>query len=208
MPIQCTCLTCGAVFTTKAAQVKKGKGKFCSQRCGAIGRRPPVAPVIQDDGTAHIPLHARNGSVRAYAVVDAADAEWAGQWRWSFVGLGYVGRTDPSDEHRGPIWLHREILGLPRVLDGRVGDHIDRDKLNCRRSNLRIVTRSGNTQNQPGRAGTSQYRGVSWSTARGKWVAQLRINGQKRYFGLYDSETEAAEVARAARARLMPYAVD
>jgi hypothetical protein len=32
---------------------------------------------------AEIPLRARDGSVKAWALIDAADAAWLNQWRWS-----------------------------------------------------------------------------------------------------------------------------
>jgi hypothetical protein len=52
--------------------------------------------------------------------------------------------------------------------------------------------------------GSSSYRGVSWHKARGQWAATV---GNK-HIGLYTSESEAAEAAREARSRLLPYTLD
>jgi hypothetical protein len=161
-----------------------------------------------DDGV-RIPLRARDGSVRAYAIVDAADAAWVNQWRWSLNTGGYVHRKEQRGGEQSTIWLHRELLGLPRARDDREGDHKDRDKLNCQRSNLRIVTRAQNAQNVSGRRGrTSQYRGVRLYRPTGRWAASVRVNRKEVHLGYFIDEVEAAEAARAARRRLLPYSVE
>lgn len=159
------------------------------------------------DGAVRIPLRAMNGSIRAYAIVDAADAAWVNQWRWC-LSDGYAVRAEWDGTRYHPVRLHRALLGLKRG-DERDGDHEDRDKLNCRRSNLRIVPKGANSQNQPGHAdSTSIYRGVSWHKRGKKWRACVRVDGRQIALGLYDDEEEAARVAREARLRLLPYAVD
>lgn len=157
--------------------------------------------------TVRIPLRARDGSVRAYAIVDAADADWVNQWRWS-LNEGYAARCEYIGRKVRHVYLHRELLGLARG-DGLKGDHRDRDKLNCRRSNLRVSTHRGNMQNTSSRMGTSsRYRGVHWSKAHQRWQAQVGVDGKSTYLGLFDSEEEAANAAKAARLKLLPFAID
>lgn len=40
---------------------------------------------------------------------------------------------------------------------------------------------------------SSPHKGVSWSVARQKWVAQRQTNGMKAFFGRYDTEQEAID---------------
>ncbi len=40
--------------------------------------------------------------------------------------------------------------------------------------------------------GTSVYRGVSYSTTFGKWIAKLQVNKKRRHLGYYDDEISAA----------------
>lgn len=159
---------------------------------------------MQTDDTVRIPLRARDGSVRAYALVDAADADWVNQRRWFLGTHGYAVRNHTRGVMR---WLHREILGLVPG-DGMDGDHISRDRLDNRRANLRIVTRQANSHNTTGRGGTSQHRGVCWDKYTGSWKANVMVNGKNVNLGRFHDESDAAEAARAGRARLMPSATD
>lgn len=163
---------------------------------------------MQSDDIARIPLRARDGSVRAYAIVDATDADFVNQWRWGLIGKRYVARSAWVDGRTRNFYLHRELMGLTRG-DGLEVDHRDRNRLNHRRSNLRVVTPRANSQNVSSTAGTSsKYRGVTWDKRRRKWQAQVMADGKRQHLGSYSSEEEAAEVARNARATLMPYATD
>jgi hypothetical protein len=155
---------------------------------------------VSDDGhTAHVPLVNRIGETVAHAVIDAADADRIGKRRWYLRG-GYATGAETT--------MHRLILGLIPG-DGIEGDHINRDRLDNRRSNLRIVPKGVQVQNSPSRRGaSSQYRGVSWHKDSGKWQAEVNAIGARTYLGLFDTEEEAAIVAREARLRMLPYAVD
>jgi hypothetical protein len=103
--------------------------------------------------------------------------------------------------------MHRLILGLSPG-DGLCADHINRNKLDNRRSNLRIVPPTANTQNMVRHGGTSPYRGVHWAKAERRWRAQISKNGKGIALGYYDDEIEAARAAQRARLELMPYAVE
>jgi hypothetical protein len=151
-----------------------------------------------------IPLHDRYGVVVAHAIVDRVDLQLASDGVWRLAANGYAVRREDSRT----VYLHREILGL-QPGDGMEGDHISRDKLDYRRSNLRIVTHAQNAQNvsvSPGK--TSRHRGVCWDGSRGRWLAQAKVNGRNYYLGRFSSEEAAAEVARAFRGRHMPYSED
>ena len=148
MPVQCTCSTCGKLIVRKPSKVLPKN--FCSAHCSRS--RPPVLPTVSEDGnTAQILLHDRFGVVRGCAIIDATDAAWAGQWSWHLTGKGYAGRIAGATDAKpgNVVFLHRELLGLPQVRDGVDGDHINRNKLDCRRSNLRVAPNGLNAQNKP-----------------------------------------------------------
>jgi hypothetical protein len=164
---------------------------------------------MTSEDTARIPLYARDGGIRGYTIVDADDAEWVSQWRWGLNG-GYAVRSRKIGGRQGTklqIRLHRELLGLT-LGDINEGDHINRDRLDNRRINLRIVPKGSQCHNTTPMSKTSAYRGVRWSTRDGKWEARVQAQGRNIYLGLFASEEEAAETARLTRLRLLPYAVD
>lgn len=112
-------------------------------------------------------------------------------------------------------YLHRLLLGLEKG-DPLQADHRDNDPLNNRRSNLRVVTRLQNAQNQRydrtpyGRTPwpQSRHRGVHWNPSNGCWQAAAGLNGETIMLGLFDDEDRAAEVARAYRREHMPFALN
>lgn len=160
------------------------------------------------DGAVRIPLRARDGSIRTYAIVDAADAEWVNQRTWH-LDEGYAkSHRSNRDGRRVHVGLHRELLGLAYG-DPRQVDHRDRNRLNCRRANLRVIPKMGNRQNKSSaRGSSSQHRGVSWQADRGLWGAWVKVNDRSIRVGSFASEAEAAEAVRQARLRLMVYALD
>jgi hypothetical protein len=204
MPLHLTCSVCGVSFTRRASHVRRFV--YCSQACSKIG--PPLPVPVYSGTTAMIPLTDRYSEVRGHVLVDAADAPFVCQWRWNLDHEGYATRgTSKAGQDKESIRLHRELLGLPRATDGREGDHINRDRLDCRRENLRVATTAQNLQNKGGyRGARSAYRGVDlWY---GKWRARIRVSGKLIHLGYFVSEGDAAEAARTARARLMTHAVD
>lgn len=158
-----------------------------------------------------IPLPRRDGTLR-YALVDPDDFVWLNVYRWhahSDIERPYVVRSaSDATGRRFNVYMHREIMLLGHANeDERVVDHINGNALDNRRSNLRVVTREQNAQNQRSRTvATSRFRGVSWD--RGKWVAQCHWRRRNYFLGYYDREEDAAEASAAFRRERMPYAVD
>lgn len=105
--------------------------------------------------------------------------------------------------------MHRALLAEKLQGGLFVVDHINRNRLDNRRANLRVVPKHANSQNTVGRPDlTSRFRGVHFDRQTGRWRAEVRTAGRRFRIGRFDSEAEAAEAARAVRLRVMPYAVD
>ena len=125
-----------------------------------------------------------------FAQVDDGDFEELSRYRW-FYCSGYAGRSAPRPRLRGSvIKLHRHIL---QANPGQEIDHIDGDKLNNQRSNLRFCSHQDNLRNQaPHRVPTkSRFKGVS--KVYRKWVAYINPGkGKTLYLGLFDCENCAA----------------
>lgn len=155
--------------------------------------------------TARIPLRGRSGIV-GYALVDLEDEARLAQYRWRLTRHGYVIRHDYVGKRQITVYMHREVLGL-RYGDPERVDHINRDGLDNRRSNLRLASHAQNMQNRPANGGSSGYRGVHWDAHHKRWRAVVRHEGRNRHLGYFHCEIVAAAAAEAFRSQHMPFAM-
>jgi len=117
-----------------------------------------------------------------FALIDKADFEWLNQWKWMFTGT-YAARRNGSRRE----WMHRLIVGTPA---DKQTDHINGNKLDNRRANLRICTASQNNYNKGvQRNNKIGYKGVSIRNDRSTF--RTKINN--KIVGTYHTAKEAAE---------------
>lgn len=122
-------------------------------------------------------------------LVDEQDSHFLGMP----ISIDYAGYVRVYLGGRKFNRLHRLIMNPG---DGFVVDHINRNKLDNRRENLRVCKQADNTKNSSIRAdNVSGKKGVWWSTERKKWCVQIQTNGKRRSLGRFDS-LEAAMTAR------------
>jgi hypothetical protein len=125
-----------------------------------------------------------------FAIVDAADYEWLSRYKW-YAGSGSSGAAYAcrTTRQRRLITMHRQIMEPP---DGFVVDHIDGNKFNNCRGNLRICTQAQNVCNARGQNASSKYKGVRHLRGRRKWDVQIGFQGRRQHIGSFDDEIEAA----------------
>lgn len=126
----------------------------------------------------------------AQFVIDDADAPLVLQRRWN---LSCVNGYPSATFHQRRVLLH--ILLMGPAPDGLEWDHKDRDKLNNRRDNFRLVTRQVNTRNVDlQRNNSTGITGVrKFSDTR--WEAYIYVNRVQQSLGTH----RTLEMARAAR---------
>ncbi|MDI6808162.1 MAG: HNH endonuclease [Candidatus Eisenbacteria bacterium] len=123
-----------------------------------------------------------------FSLVDGEDFEWLSQWKWHYSQCGYAVRSVYKG-NPATIPMHRMILQTPR---GHDTDHVNGNKLDNQRRNLRVATRSQNMMNAKKRAdNTSGYKGVSWFRETRKWCAKIQIDGRSYNLGYADTREEA-----------------
>lgn len=111
-------------------------------------------------------------------LVDREDYLRFSRFKWRLNGGGYAIRSHGSRV----IFMHRAVCPPP---PGMEVDHINRDKLDNRRQNLRPATRSQNMGNRPANEGR-RFKGV-YQNRNGKWEARIVTGGEHRYLGIYPS---------------------
>jgi len=88
-------------------------------------------------------------------------------------------------------YLHREIMKAEKSF---VVDHINGDKLDNRKQNLRICTQQQNCFNSKiPTTNSSGVRGVYWCNKRLKWIAQISHNNKTIPLGRYVDFQSAVE---------------
>jgi hypothetical protein len=126
----------------------------------------------------------------AHTQVHDEDYELLMRHKWKLHGQGYACRSTQIKGKYVTVMMHRVVAQTPKDLQA---DHINRDRLDNRRCNLRNVTGSVNTRNQGiSPRNTSGYRGVTWDKSRGKWQAKTRHNYKTVLIGRFDTAEQAA----------------
>lgn len=110
---------------------------------------------------------------------------------WLSAGYPAIYFQDPTTGTFRMERLHRIIMHPP---NGYGIDHINRNKLDARKCNLRVCTQSQNTLNVGPRSDCkSGVRGVWFDVFRKKWAAQISKGGKRVSLGRFGSLEEAAK---------------
>jgi len=148
----------------------------------------------------------------AGALVDPIDWPLVNQFSWNISGPGYLYRGFKLNGVKTGFSMHRFLMG--KIPPNMVVDHINGNKLDNRRSNLRVVSVAENSQNQrKSRNPRSGFRGVIWSgktpgMIRTPWVARATISYKRHHLGYFSDPKEANRVIVQFRALHMPGAIE
>ena len=169
----------------RVARSNQARGKKEVVGCSA-GEPDPVS------GAIWLPLRNRQREILAYTLIDECDRDLA-ELTWSRNGGGYAQHFEPLREGSGRgrrVLLHRAILAAP---DGLEVDHINRNRLDNRRCNLRLATRSENARNTKlAENNTCGYKGVRFIDAVSRWGAVVIFDRESYWLGLYETPEQAA----------------
>lgn len=129
---------------------------------------------------------------------DLEDYKKIKDYCWYEDKSGYILTNINNGTIKSVISLHRFVMGCTHG-DGLYVDHINHDKLNCRKYNLRIVTNQQNSMNACKRYdNTSGVTGVTFVKNRNKWNAQIMFNYKMINLGYFDTFEEAVKTRKEA----------
>jgi len=133
-------------------------------------------------------------SQNQFALVDDEDFEKLNNRKWSakfdnhtnkFYAYGHL---DKKNNYKS-ILMHRFIMGFPT---NKQIDHINKDTLDNRKINLRIVTNAQNQANRwKNKKCSSKYKGVIYLSKINKWYSRICFAKKSYNIGIFNSEEEA-----------------
>ena len=175
---ECVCSRCGVSY--KRVKGSKQKKTVC-KKCFYDNRRKKNEKMqyTVENGIATFTT-----SSGIEFIVDEEDAERVVEYGWWVNDNGYIqgwvnGKT---------VRLHRFLMGLLESDKTLVVDHINHDKTNNCKCNLRICSHQENQRNK------KDVKGI-YKTSNGTYQAYIYVDGKKIHLGCYESE----QMARAVR---------
>lgn len=142
-----------------------------------------------NDNSCKIQINKKGGKPTGeFAIVDKEDYDELSKFKWSLTKNGYTQARINGKMTK----MHTHLKG--KAPKGFVIDHINRNKLDNRRSNLEFRTFSENAQNKDKAPNTtSSYYGVHWDKIRNKWVASISYQKDSKNLGYFENEIDAAK---------------
>ena len=120
---------------------------------------------------------------KGIATVSDADYAWLSQYKWYLTIGGYAAAKIDGKQTR----MHRIILG---AVGSDIVDHVNMDKLDNTRENLRLANKSQNNAHRISVVSKTGYRGVE--KHKNKWRACLEYQHKRYRFGNFESAIDAA----------------
>jgi hypothetical protein len=140
---------------------------------------------IHEGEITKIEYYDKYGAPLGYITIDSMDFEKCKNLKWCICN-GYPYNNDVG-------MMHNHLLDF-KATRSLLVDHKDRDKLNCRRLNLRIVSHKQNAFNHSKQSSnTSGFIGVCWQAKNSKWNAYISKDRKRYHLGYFDDPIEAAK---------------
>ena len=124
--------------------------------------------------------------------IDLDDINKIKDMKWHLLPSGYV----VSKIKNKTIYLHRFVMDYGGNLEV---DHVNLNKLDNKKSNLRIVTSSENGMNRGlQKNNTSGVTGVCLNQRVNKWMAYIKVDYKNIHLGYFDTKEEAIKARQEA----------
>jgi HNH endonuclease/AP2 domain len=137
-----------------------------------------------------IPISGKHGEGLNLLIDDGDVALLQGKSAW-MSGKGVNGYPSVTLKNGKKAYVHR-LVAAAMGLSGQI-DHVNRDKCDARRQNLREATGSQNQRNCGLRKhNTSGLKGVIWCKSHQKWKAHIGFEGVRTHIGHFNCKFEAA----------------
>ena len=161
-------------------------------RHGKILNRTNKDPneIIEHENYAEIVLYNKKQEEVSRALIDLEDIDKVKDLKWYMDSRGY------AFNGKKRVLLHRLVMDCPNDM---IVDHINHNRLDNRKENLRICNSSQNNMNRnKTNRNTSGYTGVCYKPKINKWQSYITINKKSIHLGYYNTPEEANEIRKQA----------
>jgi hypothetical protein len=109
--------------------------------------------------------------------------------KWKLTKQGYPQSRKMINRKTTYTYMHRLIVNCPKNMQV---DHINGNKLDNRKSNLRICFHADNCKNRKKpKTNTSGYKGVSFDKVKKRWIATIVSNKIRYHLGFFKNKQDA-----------------
>ena len=194
----CMC-ECGNTCIVKGKYLRNGDTKSCGCIVVENAKQNAVKNIkrnniyIKDD-VLHIKFH----NSKKEFICDASDYGKVVSTTWHVTKYGYA----RGNINGKMIFFHDYIMGIS-LEDGLFCDHINGDRLDNRKCNLRKVTSQQNSLNKSVYVNNSTgHKGVHKSQNKKKWIAVIGKDGRQYHLGTFNTFDEAVSARKSAEDEL------
>lgn len=194
--IKLICSICGS--NKKVCRIENipycGKHYYQMKKYGKILKRTKYDKnEIERNGKySKLYLYDKNNEVIGYSIIDTEDVEIVSKYKWHLANEYVITLVKDKNKVR-TLFLNHLIMNFDkRKNKDLVCDHINRDRKDNRKENLRIVDFQTNGINKGTQSNnTSGTPGISYSKERKKWESYIKIGYKKINLGRYKTKKEA-----------------
>lgn len=188
----CTCILCGNNCVRNVTYLKTNKSPMCQKCSNDLGNNDVKLNKIEQKDNYSI--------INESILIDDDDLENILDYH-RYVSINSSGYA--YFRYKGvDYFLHRLIMGLSPKYDNDtkiIVDHINGNRLDNRKENLRICEKSDNPMNcKIYKNNTSGCKGVTWMKRLNKWQAAISVKGKSIYLGVYSNIEDAIKVRKEA----------
>ena len=139
-----------------------------------------------------IPLRNIRQEIVAWTLIDDEDFNLVNAHCWYRDSHGYARHNYSFNGKSRYILLHRFLMNTPKDMET---DHINGNRLDNRKNNLRVCTTSENQRNSCNKRknNTSGFKGVHRDKDRKKWRVTIYVKKKCIYCGSFDKLDDAAK---------------
>lgn len=183
----CEC-ECGKIVSVEGNKLRSGHTKSCGcYNADRIKKQRKFNEYEIINGYVKVKLNDKN-----YMLCDIEDWERFKGHYWFINDTGYaVCETMKT----GTLRFHKLVTGTTAEV---IIDHINRNKLDNRKQNLRIANKKVNSINRDLQSNnTTGHAGVHFNKNNGKWNARVKVNGKVIWLGSFQTKEEAIAARQA-----------